>query len=224
MLTNLSDITALLDFSDDFWGFFALTHDPLFRKIPLDKIPEYISRSIDCGTQEAQKLKKICGALSIKEQFSRSGIRLIYDHAENGGHQIIFAQFVEPDEVTISRDAQNRMAALGIWNRISPDVSFEDILLSHEYFHYIESKQPKSIYTRTEKIELWRKPFSNRSCITALSEIAAMAFAKEYQNLVFSPFALDTLMLYLYDKKAASDLYDNIMDEWGSWNNVQKWA
>lgn len=224
MLTNLSDIIALLDFSDDFWGFFALIHDPLFRKIPLDKIPEYISRSIACGTQEAQKLKESYGPLSIKEQFSRCGIRLINDYTENGGHQIIFAQFVEPDEVTISRDAQNRMAALGIWKQISPDVSFEDILLAHEFFHYIESQQPKSIYTRTEKIELWRKPFSNRSCITALSEIAAMAFAKEYQNLAFSPFALDTLMLYLYDKKAASDLYDRIIDEWSSWNNIQKWA
>lgn len=100
------------------------------------------------------------------------------------------------------------------------DPTAEDILLPQEFFHYIESQQHNSIYTQTERIELWRKPFSNRSCITAFSEVAAMAFAKEYHNLAFCPFALDTLMLYLYDKNEASDLYDEIMEEWSRWNST----
>lgn len=214
MLTHIPDILAL---SDTFWGFCALRRDPLFGKLPQDQIPEYIRRSTTCGIQEAQILKYRSGRLPIKEQFSRSGIKLIHDSAENGGHQIIFAQFVEPDEVTLSLDAQKRMAELGVWELISPDASFEEILLSHEFFHFIESQKNSSIYTQTEKIQLWRKPFSNRSSITALSEIAAMAFAKEYLQLTFCPFALDILMLYLYDEKGAENLYERIMEEWEVW-------
>lgn len=89
--------------------------------------------------------------------------------------------------------------------------SIEDIMLAHELFHYIESRKAKTIYTRVEKIQLWRKPFSNRSGIHALSEIAAMAFAREYFQLDFLPFALAPLMLWLYDREGGKKLYDEIL-------------
>lgn len=75
----------------------------------------------------------------------------------------------------------------------------------------MEEKNP-DIYTRTERVELWRKPFSNRSSIVCLSEIAAMAFAKRLLDLPFNPYALDVLLVYPYDANAAFGLYAEICD------------
>ena len=60
----------------------------------------------------------------------------------------------------------------------------------------------KEIYTRTEKVELWRRPFSNRSSIVCLSEIAAMAFAAQMTGIEVSPYMLDVLLVYAYDQNA----------------------
>lgn len=73
-----------------------------------------------------------------------------------------------------------------------------------------KSSMPEKIFTRTEKVELWRKPFSNRSAIACLSEIAAMAFAAELMELEASPYMLDVLLVYSYDRNAAWGLYDEI--------------
>lgn len=209
MLTHLKE--DLFSIPDSFWGFYSLKRDPVFSKLPPERIPEYINHSVQCGSREAISLKMTAGSLSMRELCAHFHLQLSYDTSENGGYPIIFAQFTEPDRITVSADALSRMDALGIWPSLSPGVSFEDIILAHEFFHYIESRKAKTIYTRTEKIQLWRKPFSNRSGIHALSEIAAMAFAREYLQLDFLPFALDPLMLFLYDEDGGKELYDEIM-------------
>jgi hypothetical protein len=91
-------------------------------------------------------------------------------------------------------------------------VNIFDILLAHEIFHGIEYTNKDLIYTKTEKVELWRKPFSNRSPIICLSEIAGMAFAKELLNLDFSPFLFDVFLMYGYNKEAATCLYEDILE------------
>ena len=85
-----------------------------------------------------------------------------------------------------------------------------NVLLAHELFHAVEEQHADEIYTRTEKVELWRKPFSNRSSIACLSEMAAMAFARELLGLDCSPYMLDVLLVYAYDKEAAWGLYEEI--------------
>lgn len=85
-----------------------------------------------------------------------------------------------------------------------------NVLLAHELFHAVEEQHADEIYTRTEKVELWRKPFSNRSSIACLSEMAAMAFAGELLGLDCSPYMLDVLLVYAYDKEAAWGLYEEI--------------
>ena len=50
----------------------------------------------------------------------------------------------------------------------------EDVLLAHELFHVTEYRKKDTIFTQTEKVELWRKPFSNRSRMICLGEIGGM--------------------------------------------------
>ena len=116
---------------------------------------------------------------------------------------------MQPDEITIFTDCLDKAETLG--GLLPARAKLQSIILAHELFHAVEEANP-DIYTRTEKIELWRKPFSNKSCIVCLSEIAAMAFAKQLLGLDFNPYALDVLLVYPYDAQAACGLYAEICD------------
>ena len=89
------------------------------------------------------------------------------------------------------------------------------MLMAHELFHGIEYRNKKQIFTQTEKIELWRRPFSNKSKILCLSEIAAMAFAKRMTGISCSPYVLDVLLMYCYNEEAAEALYEEILEAAG---------
>ena len=86
----------------------------------------------------------------------------------------------------------------------------EDVLLAHELFHVAEYRKKDTIYTRTEKVELWRKPFSNRSRMICLGEIGVMEFARRLTGIPYTPYVLDVLLMYGYDKEAATALYEEI--------------
>ena len=63
-------------------------------------------------------------------------------------------------------DAVEKAEALATSEGLSDllgDVKIFDILLAHEIFHAVEFRKENTIYTKTERVELWRKPFSNKS-------------------------------------------------------------
>ncbi len=93
------------------------------------------------------------------------------------------------------------------------NVNVYDLLRAHEFFHGIEYNKRRYIYTQTEKVELWRRPFSNKSKIIALSEIAGMEFARNIIGISYSPFLFDVVLMYLYNKEAACMLYEDIIIE-----------
>ena len=96
-----------------------------------------------------------------------------------------------------------------------PAADLKDVLMAHELFHGIEYRIRKQIFTQTEKIELWRRPFSNKSKILCLSEMAAMAFAKRMTGISCSPYVLDVLLMYCYNEEAAIALYEEILEAAG---------
>jgi hypothetical protein len=68
------------------------------------------------------------------------------------------------------------------------------------------------IYTRTEKILLWKFfGFKNYSVIRTLGEIGAMAFTKELMGLSYSPFIFDILLYYCYDPASAEKIYQDVL-------------
>ena len=89
--------------------------------------------------------------------------------------------------------------------------SMDDVLTpAHALFHAVEMQKKATIFTQTEKIALWRGPIPNRSTIRCLGEIAAMQFAAAMEGLTYSPYCLDVLLVYGYDMRAASALFDEI--------------
>ncbi|MCI6636722.1 MAG: hypothetical protein SOT60_06250 [Bilifractor sp.] len=208
----------LVQMKDEQWGGYAFYHEPLERKFNAEAREHYIAEANDCGREEADLLKTELEEQGLEELIKMHGFCLEFPDMPNGGGHVIFAQFTEPDKITVFRDCTKKAATL-IRNEHLEDFlkgkDPEKILLAHEFFHGVEYQKRESIYTMTEKIELLRKPFSNRSRILALSEMAAMAFVKELLDLPYSPYVLDVLLVYSYNKKAASALYEEILEAAG---------
>lgn len=204
--------------TEEEWGRYAFSREPLERKFTEEKKSEYIKLAARCGREEAGLLKEAYGGVSQKEILEKEGLILKTPDMPNGGGHVIFAQYEEPDKITIFMDCVKKAEELiqreGL-SELFPKGKVFEILLSHELFHALEYKKRKTIFTQTEKIELWRKPFSNRSRIICLGEIAAMSFAGEMQEMRFSPYVLDVLLMYCYNKEAAAELYEEIMETAG---------
>lgn len=213
------DLKAL---SEEQWGLYAFSRDPIEGKFTREQKAAYTKQAAACGRTEAAFLKE---ALQHTEPRTAEtpgaraagylGLRIQTPEIPNGGGHVIFAQYVEPDEITIFMDGVKKYRSLMEQpeiREILEDTDIYELLLAHELFHGIEYQKRDRIYTRTEKVELWRKPFSNRSGIIALGEIAAMAFAKQWMELSMQPFVYDVVLMWVYEPQAAQSLYEEIME------------
>ena len=183
--------------TEEDWGKYAFSREPLEGRFSNEQKMQYTHKANDCGREWAEKIARQYGTRNPGELAEKLGMKVKTPKVPVGGGLVLFAQFVEPDEITIFTDCVENLT---------------NTLLAHELFHAVEEQHVKEIYTRTERVELWRKPFSNKSTISCLSEIAAMAFAGKLLDLKVSPYMLDVLLVYSYDKNAAWGLYDEIMN------------
>lgn len=215
-------VEQLLALSDAQLGQYAFLHEPLEGKFSPEQKESYIRQANACGQQTAMELRESIrarigdekSAALLTELTKELRLTVRDEQIPSGGGHVIFAQYVEPDQVTIFRDCLDRLEELIRAEDLEDlfrGVDFRSVLLAHEIFHAVEYARKDRIYTQTEKVELWRKPFSNKSKILALSEIAAMAFAKELCEISFSPYVLDVLLIAPYNRDAACALYEEIM-------------
>lgn len=209
-----SMMEELLKLDEERFGFYAWSREPLERKFSEDQKRDYIQKATACGKAEADRLKAEYGTGEPDVIAKKLGLKVETPEIPVGGGHVIFAQYVEPDEITVFMDAVNRAEALiekQELQELFPNLSVYRLLLAHEIFHAVEYQNRDRIFTRTEKIELWRKPFSNRSEIIALSEIAGMAFARELLGLSFSPYLFDVLLMYGYHEEASTAIYEEMV-------------
>ncbi len=211
----LKDLVCL---TDEEWGGYTFYHEPLERKFSSDQKKEYTRKANACGKEEAEKILKEYPEKSIQEIAEEMGFTVKTPKTPTGGGHVIFAQYVEPKEITIFMDCVEKAEELMKQEdllSLLPDFHLKEVLMAHELFHGIEYRKKKEIYTQTEKIELWRRPFSNKSRILCLSEMAAMAFAKSITGCNCSPYVLDVLLMYSYNQEAAVALYEEILEAAG---------
>lgn len=201
---------------DGVWGMYAFAREPLEGKFTKEQKYEYIKKANTCGRVWAEKIVEEYRTADPALLAERMGMKVQQKKTPVGGGTVLFAQFVQPDEITIFTDcitkAQKIYQESGC-SLLEGEMLFS-LLLAHELFHAVEERYAEEIYTRTEKVELWKRPFSNRSSIACLSEIAAMAFAAQLTGIEMSPYMLDVLLVYAYDKNAAWGLYDEVCRLW----------
>lgn len=218
----LQDLTEV---PQEAFGAYAFSREPLRSRIPLEKRMELTHKAIDCGQSCAKKIREKYGDLSPRGIAGKLGLKLKFPQKPLHGGHVTFAQFVAPDEITVFMDCVDkaeeliREEALG---SILKKLVVEEVLIAHELFHYLEEENEKTIFTRTEKLELWKiGKLKNTSRIVCLGEIAGMAFAKELAKLSFSPYVLDSFFVYLYDKQAGCYLYHEMMRLIKEWMGLE---
>ncbi len=200
------------------YGWYAFSRELLRDKFSDDEKRVLMQRAYACGQEEAALLHAACadgqvGVLTPERAAAHLGVKIAFSDVPTDSAQVLFASFTEPDEIMVYRDAVRRgEALLAAQDEAAalPHLDITRVLLWHELFHAVELQKKDTIFTQTEKIALWRGPFQNRSTIRCLGEIAAMAFAAEMEGLTFSPYCLDVLLVYGYDARAASALYDEM--------------
>lgn len=226
---SIREMTEVLSgIGDEGWGMYAFRHEILEGKFSDGQKKAYIDAASACGREEARKLRLKYPKETAETIARELGFKLRMKSVPTGGGHVIFAEYEEPDRIAVYTDAADRGEEIIKNEQVQAKIgtlSVTDTLIAHELFHGIEFRARDEIYTQTERIELWKKPFSNRSRIRCLSEIAAMAFAGELLQTQVSPFILDVLLVFSYNSEAASALYEEICDAAGipiGQNNMDK--
>lgn len=114
----------------------------------------------------------------------------------------IFALFEPPSTVSVRTDLCIRCDQFikdSGMNAFLGEFRCVDVLLAHEFFHFLEERDSGTIFTRTYRE--FRGIFKRE--LPPLSEIAAMGFAQEVLGLKWSPFLLDCVLLGMSDMPSA---------------------
>jgi hypothetical protein len=189
---------------------YAFAGEGLAGKIPPAERLSMAEKASSCGTEYARSLAERYKNGSPALLCVKLGIRLERTEEETNRLLPVFAQFTPPRIITIfsrySRKAQDLADEAAFESRV------EDTLIAHELFHILEEQNRRTIYTCTEKVQLWKRPFSNRSRVPCLSEIAAMAFAGKLLGLPYSPYVLNLALMYSIDPGAAELLYKVLLE------------
>lgn len=194
-------------FTDEFLAFLELKQDMLYHKIPREKIPYFIDEALSFGKSCAQELS----TKKIKELFAESGIS-IKKESHNGvffkvelraqfesdrkGNNLIYLYQASIDKLAKANNMSNEQVT--------------EIVLAHEYFHYIEDQRSQDISEILDSIVTMRiLGIARTAKIRRASEIAANAFAKELLGLEYLPSYLDYQYLFKEKNMTFSDLEDD---------------
>lgn len=199
---------------DSAFDAYAFAREPLAGKVNAAQRAALAQRARACGEGEARKLlaripeqnvEKICKGLNLK---------ILRRAAPADGGRVLYAQFVQPDEITVFTHCVDTAADIAqqdgplSWLQAG---KLEQVLLAHELYHALEERDP-SLFSRAYRMRLWSLgPFHNDSPLIVLGEIAGMAFARLLTGLPFSPYALEALLCWGYSPADACDLCDEIL-------------
>lgn len=212
MIENLAKIDDLT------WGKYNLEDDILFNKIPKDQFEQMVIDAIDCGKNLAKETIDKYNTSNVSELCELCGVKLDKKTGyKDPAGRLIFALFTPPNKIMVSLEPieDSRIYSKMFNEPLNHNLTKEkvtNLIIGHELFHYLEEANKKTIYTFNKKIVLWKLfNFKYTSRIRTLSEIAAMSFTKELNKFPYSPFLLDTLLLWKYDVKNATYNYDDIV-------------
>ena len=221
MLKDLADIPV------EEWYGYAFSREPLNGKFTDEQRQDWMRKSLDCGREYAQKVRKEYGTSDPIKLAASLSMSVSYPEVPDKTDRVLFAQYRIPNKICIYMDAVNKANKLllepQVLEILTEELDVCRLLLAHELFHFVEETYRQEIFTQTEKVRLWSLGFlHNDSIVIALSEIAAMGFAKELMGLSYSPYLMDVFLVYGYSPQEASGLYEEMMELSGRKNHNYK--
>lgn len=135
----------LSEISETVWGMYAFAREPLEGRFTREQKCHYIAKANVCGREWADKVAKGYGTNDPKLLAERMGMKVLKKKTPTGGGIVLFAQFVQPDEITIFTDciakAQRIYRACGC--PLLESEKLTSVLLAHELFHAVEERHEK---------------------------------------------------------------------------------
>lgn len=210
----LEDLTRI---RPEEWGIYAFSRDPLHARFGTKERKDLAGEAVLCGRSYAEQTAEEYNTRDPLEILNKLGIKTEFSDIPANTDRVLFAEFLEPDEVFVYLDAVEKAQKLMEEERVrevlTEDLDLKKTLLAHELFHVLEIRNEKEIFTRTYRFPLWKiGPLKSTSRVLALGEIAAMAFARELLRLPYSVYVIDVLLLYGYSENEASGLYEEMMN------------
>ena len=139
----------LSEISETVWGMYAFGREPLEGRFTREQKYHYIAKANACGREWADQVAKEYGTNDPKLLAERMGMKVLKKKTPTGGGIVLFAQFVQPDEITIFTDciakAQRIYKVCGC--PLLEAEKLTSVLLAHELFHAVEERHEKEIYT-----------------------------------------------------------------------------
>lgn len=198
-------LNTIVDIPDYIWYIYALKNDKLSHKILDINIKNVIIESINCGKQAVQFLAKK-GINNITQALKYFDVSLKYKNL-NSIDKYIFGIFTPPNIITI----MSKALEIADITKIDSE-TINNIIIAHELFHLYENMNKKDIFTQKYKIVVNKYlGIKVQLKIEALSEIAAMSFAKEFLEIDYNPFILNILLVYKFDTNRAIEICDEII-------------
>ena len=210
-------LNDLIEINPEEWGIYAFSRDPLHAKFQNEERKALAGQALLCGQTYARRVVKEHGSDDPLQLLKKLGVKVKFVDIPENTDRVLFAEFLEPDEVFVYTDAIDRAKRLmedrKVRQALTAKLNLRRTLLSHELFHVLEIRDKKEIFTQTYRHQLWKAgPLKNASKVLALGEIAAMAFAQELCGLPYSVYVIDVLLLSGYSDNEASGLYEEMMN------------
>ncbi|MCO7150230.1 hypothetical protein P7H42_00980 [Vagococcus lutrae] len=206
-------VESLIAMTDRQFGYYQVKLDPLKDKIPKDEVTYLIDESITCGKELAKELRQMYGEITTRELIERLDLNLTIKDTNTTLEYVYFGTFQPPNQITLYEKniepGANLLQSFAL--KEFEQIETADVVLAHELFHYFEENNPKLFINRYQ-IELWKVlGYTRRSGLIATSEIAAMAFAKEWLNLSFNVNLLDYVLLQPFNPELADNIWSAMM-------------
>lgn len=207
----------LLQVEGEAWGMYAFSRDILNRRLQPEMKRDMLAKARACGIEYAHRIIREYGTSDVRLLAQKMNLKLEFQQALMTGKRVLFACYTPPDKVGIMEEPVRRAAErvreeAPALVELFPQAGIMNTILGHEMYHFVEDRYAQDIYTRTERILLWKLlGLKNYSTIRTLSEVGAMAFTQELNRLRYSPFILDVLLYYSYDSASAETIYRDVL-------------
>ncbi|MFD0704631.1 hypothetical protein ACFQY8_02550 [Alloscardovia venturai] len=187
-------------------------NDPVFERYSHKDIDEIIRIGVEVGRQYAREISQL--NLTWRQAMRYFDIDYREQTKPDTAERVFFAQYVEPNKLTVFTDVLDRYAKSAFVKDKTHDISVHKahaVLVGHELFHFLEYRDRGSIVTRNFTVVTHKLgPLKLKATPASLSEIAAMAFTKEWLGLDYSPNVYDVLFMHVYEPKAAALVLEDI--------------
>lgn len=199
------------------WYQYVFSREPLNGRFNDEQRKRWMEKALACGQEYAGRIMKEYGSSDPEILAKAMGMKVSYPVYPEKTDRVLFAEYRVPDTICIYMDAVKKgkkyLEQPQIREILTDKLDIGRLLLAHELFHCVEELYKDEIFTKTEKVRLWSiGPIHNDSAIIALSEIAAMAFAREITGIPYAPYVMDAFLVYGYSPEEASGLYEEMME------------